>query len=189
MDTADVDARAAEKEDGRQHQPADGRTEPPLDHALDEEDRDQPEHEPDGRERGDHRRVVPDRHPAHPADVDEVGDDVRRVREEQEPHNADGSEEGQPSAAAGAVVEDDGEHERDPGEEEVPGEELEVAPVRVADAHREQRHAQARGEDEREECRDPPIGERLHAGMVVADRRLQSSPEPGLNVVLSKLAL
>ena len=75
---------------------------------------------------------------------------------------ADGSEEGHPAPAAGAVVEDDGEHERDPGQEEVPGEELEVAPVRVADAHCQQRDAQTRGEDEREECRDPPIGERLH---------------------------
>ena len=41
-------------------------------------------------------------------------------------------------------------------------------------------HAQARGEDEREERRDPPIGELLHAAMVVADRRLPASPEPAL---------
>ena len=78
---------------------------------------------------------------------------------------ADGAEEGQPAAAAGAVVEDNGEHERDPGEEEVPGEELEVPSVRVTGAHREQRDAQTRGEHEREECRDPPIGELLHAAI------------------------
>src|SRR6188768_1934125 len=46
-----------------------------------------------------------------------------------------------PRPRRGAVVENDGEHERDPGEEEVPGEELEVAPVRVAGAHRKERNA------------------------------------------------
>ena len=49
-----------------------------------------------------------------------VGDDVGRVREEDEPERRAGDERKTGRAAPEAVVDDERERERDPGEEEVP---------------------------------------------------------------------
>ena len=127
VNPADVDPGAAEQEDRRQHQPAQDAPVPPLHHALDEEHRAEAEHEPRRRERRDHARVVPERHPGRQADVDEVGDDVRRVGEEQQPRCAEGRKEREAAPAALGVVERQTEQERDPGEKQVPGEEPELA--------------------------------------------------------------
>ena len=61
----------------------------------------------------------------------EVRDDIRRVRQEEEPGRGQRREDRQPTAAPVAVVEREREHERDPGEEEVPREEAVVPGVRV----------------------------------------------------------
>ena len=117
-----------------------------LEHALDEQYRDEPEHEArPGERRGQPAsNQIGTRGVA--ADVDEVRDDVRRVRQEEEPRRGKRHEHGQPAAAAVAVVEHESEHERDPGEEEVPGQEAIVVGVRVPLAPGEQAETKPRGE-------------------------------------------
>ena len=90
----------------------------------------------------------------------EVGDDVGRVREEEQPEQAETCECGQPGAAHVPVVEQQGEPEWDPGQEQVPDEARIVERARVRDAEHNEADHECR---EHSKCRqhgEPTIAER-----------------------------
>ena len=152
QEPAQVDAHAPEPGDGHHEHPAGHRTEASRDDLMHQVEGHHAEHEARPREPVQHEHVVPARHDvAHAAEVQEVGEDVRGVGEERQPHQrGQHDEHPQHRPARGRQAErDGGEHERHPGEDEVPQQEPVVIGVRVPgargderDAHERRRHEQ-----------------------------------------------
>src|SRR6266511_1579754 len=107
----------------------------------------------------DTERVVPEGCKRIALQMDEVRRDIRRVGEEEQPERAETDEDDSSAAPPPAVVDEDGEREWNPRQEQVPDQITKVDVARVDVAREYERNAKKRSGEQAEDRREPaPAG-------------------------------
>src|SRR5580765_5297254 len=162
QDPPEIDPERAEADGEDREDPARDRAAPLPYDRLHQVERREAEQHAEPRKRGNRDRVVPVRRQRVVLQMHEVRGDVRRVREEEQPEPSEDQQQRPAAPATPAVVDEDREQERNPGEKEVPDQVAGVAVPRVDVAHDDERDAEER-RDEQAGDREDPAATRLHS--------------------------